>query len=458
MLNRVTGDSRGPPGGTRARRDRRAMQDAVRRGLAPADRAAAWWTLSGAESLRRGAHYIHLVTLQQAPPSEWEPGWSAHFEAVEKDLLRTFPEDPRFHRGGALEGPLRRVLRCYAVANPSVGYCQSLNFLAGLVLQVEADEERAFWILTALCSHWLPHVHDTSLEGVALYQGVLLLYVKQRAPQLYAAIVSLEGGASVHEMLLQPPALLLPTTAWFMTLYISALPLEAVLVLWDNILLEGPPAIFSIGVHLLGAVAHKIVGLARQGGNHAGEIFQVVQGASAVALGRPQRVQGPKEKLLGKFGGSREKLVLVSQDMENTTQDPNRALGSLGEGPHGAAAGAADARAARALVAAALHFLPSERDLRAKQARVARARAELLALLERRARWGVDDARKEFLPSTGALPPGSARVAAMGTAPPHAHASTPTLGLAPEDSAASAVGLTYHRWRAKLRLRRKLQS
>jgi Rab-GTPase-TBC domain len=34
---------------------------------------------------------------------------------------------------------LRRVLRAYAMRNPEVGYCQGLNFIAGLLLQARSS-------------------------------------------------------------------------------------------------------------------------------------------------------------------------------------------------------------------------------------------------------------------------------------------------------------------------------
>lgn len=333
----------------------------IRRGVNPEDRSSIWWTLSGAESVKIGGLYHDLVFQEQntTPTAQWDP----HFEAIEKDLHRTFPQDTRFHRGAPLEVKLRRILRCYAIANPSIGYCQSLNFICGLILQVDDDEERVFWLLSAICAKWLPHVHDTNLEGVSIYQGVLLLYLKQRSPQLYAAIVTLEGAPSLHEMLLHPPALFLPTTAWFMTLYISALPLPAVFTLWDNILYEGPAAIFSVALEIFALVGGRIIALAHCGRN-GGEIFQVVQNSP---------------KLLGDI---------------------------------------------RVFVGGAFQFVGSDRDLRAKVARVVRGRAEIRSLIERRAQWGVDEEARRELLTEGEKPP--------------------------------PIGINYQRWRAKLKLKRRL--
>jgi hypothetical protein len=43
-----------------------------------------------------------------------------------------------------------RVLRSYALRNPGIGYCQGMNFVAGLMLLV-LPEESAFWMLSYFC-------------------------------------------------------------------------------------------------------------------------------------------------------------------------------------------------------------------------------------------------------------------------------------------------------------------
>ena len=54
---------------------------------------------------------------------------------IELDVPRTFPDHPLFApdspEGEVGRGALRRVLRAYAMHDPAVGYCQSLNYIAG---------------------------------------------------------------------------------------------------------------------------------------------------------------------------------------------------------------------------------------------------------------------------------------------------------------------------------------
>ena len=67
-----------------------------------------------------------------------------------QDLPRTFPLNAWV---GSPEGQdaLRRVLLAFSVHKPDVGYCQSMNYVAAmLLLCLDLSEERAFWVMVAL--------------------------------------------------------------------------------------------------------------------------------------------------------------------------------------------------------------------------------------------------------------------------------------------------------------------
>ena len=104
-------------------------------------------------------------------------------ETIEKDIHRTFPRHSMFYDDGndseaglaispvyglpfddtldrmnqdeeedterdIVEGQasLRRVLKAYSLHDPEVGYCQGMNFIAGMLLTIVSEEE-AFWML-----------------------------------------------------------------------------------------------------------------------------------------------------------------------------------------------------------------------------------------------------------------------------------------------------------------------
>ena len=62
------------------------------------------------------------------------------------DLNRTFPHVNDEAQLESLTSPLRNVLTAFVVRNPTVGYCQGVNFIAARLLCC-MDEEEAFWVL-----------------------------------------------------------------------------------------------------------------------------------------------------------------------------------------------------------------------------------------------------------------------------------------------------------------------
>ena len=69
-------------------------------------------------------------------------------------IYRTFPEHDYFDHGSGGDG-LRRVLQAFALHNPDIGYCQSLNFITGMLL-LFLNEEDAFWLLVTIVETLLP--------------------------------------------------------------------------------------------------------------------------------------------------------------------------------------------------------------------------------------------------------------------------------------------------------------
>jgi hypothetical protein len=68
---------------------------------------------------------------------------------IDKDVPRTFPGMKKFN-AEAGKASLRNVLRAYATYDAEVGYCQGMNFLAGLLLMWLADEADAFGALVEI--------------------------------------------------------------------------------------------------------------------------------------------------------------------------------------------------------------------------------------------------------------------------------------------------------------------
>lgn len=60
--------------------------------------------------------------------------------------------------------------------NPEIGYCQSMNFLAGLLL-LFASEESTFWLLSTIVEEVLPPDYYTpSMTGIRVLKYLFFLF------------------------------------------------------------------------------------------------------------------------------------------------------------------------------------------------------------------------------------------------------------------------------------------
>ena len=117
---------------------------------------------------------------------------------------------------------------CAPVAehNPQVSYCQSMNFLAAMLLLV-VDEETAFWALAAVVERLMPGHFSSSMAMALVDQGVLSEFLAQEDAELVAHLEQLQVAPS------------LVTTQWLLTCFVgSALPLGALLRIWDAFFTE----------------------------------------------------------------------------------------------------------------------------------------------------------------------------------------------------------------------------
>lgn len=91
-------------------------------------------------------------------------------EIIKIDIPRTFPENIYFD---VHKNELFNVLVAFAHQNASVGYCQGLNYIAGLIIIITKDEVVTFWLLKHLVENIAPEYHsktmyESSTESFAL--------------------------------------------------------------------------------------------------------------------------------------------------------------------------------------------------------------------------------------------------------------------------------------------------
>lgn len=293
--------NRFPPGSAKAKRF-------IRKGIPPDWRGAAWFYYAGGPAIVAKNAGLYDDLLEQNVKE-------VDAEAIERDLHRTFPDNIRFRSSTVPGAPvpehastrnsqqtvtssannaavpgetamissLRRVLYAFSVYNPRIGYCQSLNFLAGLLLLFVESEEQAFWLLNIITRVYLPGTHEMSLEGANVDLGVLMSAIRDTMPNVWAKIGGELDGTDVArpksrrqrqrvELTARLPPITLCMTAWFMSCFIGTLPIESTLRVWDIFFYEGSKTLFRIALTIFKLGESEIRKVA-----DPMEIFQVVQ-------------------------------------------------------------------------------------------------------------------------------------------------------------------------------------
>jgi hypothetical protein len=267
----------------------------IRKGVPPEWRGAAWWWYSGGPGFLAKHPEMYRRLLEDVQAGKLSDNDREH---IERDLNRTFPDNARFKpdqtaaQAAATAGTgrkstepevpivraLRRVLQAFAVHNPSIGYCQSLNFIAGLLLLfLDQNEEQAFVLLTMVTSTHLPGTHGVTLEGANIDIAVLMSCIKDSLPAVWAKLddQGAGGGAVASDdpaQALRLPTISLATTAWFMSLFVGTLPIESVLRVWDCLFFEGSKTLFRIALSIFKTAERQIMPV-----SDPMEVFQVVQ-------------------------------------------------------------------------------------------------------------------------------------------------------------------------------------
>ncbi|XP_066991289.2 TBC1 domain family member 1 isoform X2 [Anabrus simplex] len=224
-----------------ARCDSQMLLQAIRQGVPRSKRGDVWQFLAEQYCLKTGPPDTSKFPNYNVPYESLLKQLASHPHNILVDLGRTFPGHTYFSSPlGPGQLALFNLLKAYSLLDPEVGYCQGLNFVAGVLL-LHMTEESAFILLRHLMfrrglrRQYLP---DMVALQVQLYQLSRLLH--DQYPDLYAHF-------DAHEI-----APTLYAAPWILTVFASQFPLGFVTRVFDLMFLESPDVIFRVALALLG--------------------------------------------------------------------------------------------------------------------------------------------------------------------------------------------------------------
>lgn len=214
----------------------RTLKRFVRKGIPNKYRTKVWMRISGADDKRK-AKRMHFKDMLSQPLKD-----AIAQEQIKNDLHRTFPNNMYFTKDNdvkSLKTPLHNVLVAFANSSPHIGYCQGLNYVAGLLLLVTRDEEKSFWLLKCLTDDLLPQYYGPDISGLLTDVKVLARIIRIKSPAVYRHVENFKmPWASV-------------CSKWFVCLFSDVLPVETCLRLWDCLFYEGSKILLRAAITLI---------------------------------------------------------------------------------------------------------------------------------------------------------------------------------------------------------------
>ena len=186
---------------------------------------------------------------------------------IHLDAPRTFPTNS-WIQSDVGQSSLRRVLYGFIGRNQNLGYCQSMNYIAALLLLImDYDEESAFLVMCAMIDQnsqgiVYENVYASNLSGCHVEIRTLQQLVGMKLPRLAKHMSYLQCDMS------------LIGTEWILCMYCTMLPSETTARVWDALLHEGAKVMYRVALALL--KVHEPLLLAA---TNAGELLKLIKSA-----------------------------------------------------------------------------------------------------------------------------------------------------------------------------------
>ncbi|KAL5250499.1 hypothetical protein ACHWQZ_G016291 [Mnemiopsis leidyi] len=195
----------------------------------PNDLRALIWMVLANDSNKSHLRLKYPELIEQTSPCE---------KLIRRDICRTYPEHKFFKEQG--QESLFNVIKAYSLWDREVGYCQGSPFIVGILL-LQMPEEEAFCVLVELMeSYKMREFFKPSMKELSVNLYILSELIQEHIPELHTHF----KAQGFH-----------PTTyasQWFLTMFATVLPLNAVFRIMDIFLWEQTyDVIFQVGIALL---------------------------------------------------------------------------------------------------------------------------------------------------------------------------------------------------------------
>ncbi|KAG0278318.1 hypothetical protein BGZ96_002443 [Linnemannia gamsii] len=203
----------------------------ARGGVPTSIRGRVWQFLANVNHYREPGLFQDLLSRGHLPIHD----------VIARDVHRCYPDHVHFRdgMGGTGQEDLHSILKAYAHYKPSVGYCQGMGRLVGMML-MQMPVEEAFWLLVAtLEDGYLNDYFTPTLRQLRIDALVFERLLKAQDPRL---------AQHLHTNDVSP---IMYITPWFLTLFTLSLPWASVLRVWDVFYFDGVKTLFRIGLGIL---------------------------------------------------------------------------------------------------------------------------------------------------------------------------------------------------------------
>eukprot|EP01048_Picozoa_sp_COSAG05_P007900 COSAG05_NODE_576_length_8580_cov_190.797194_5_plen_1695_part_00 len=206
-------------------------------------RSKLWLELTGAKDLKLGSKVTYRDMSDCTAPDATVQQWlslgqaSSGFTTMQKERKQVCKDVPRTGDMSEEETQqLQRVLLTFTLKFPSIGYCQSMNFVALALLRAMGSEENAFWLLGGICTNVLHGYYTQSMSRTQIDSQMLSALVEQKLPTIHTHLNELDCPLE------------LMVSQWLLPIYVTAFPAVTAFAIWDWLFVDGSDILLMVAL------------------------------------------------------------------------------------------------------------------------------------------------------------------------------------------------------------------